>query len=464
MSSSTTTPACSGAALLQKIACTQKPVTSSKPNPVSEKKQDPLKPKPVQEKKTSSSEVKAGGGQETRSSETEANTGEYTRYSETKAGGAREETRSSETEAGPRKHKRSYKTKAGGAGEETRSSETKAFIGKGNSGKSMYNDKYLSYREDPGKEQDGFLQFSGNDPMSPYSKFEVKMSATETGSFHLMCSLNNKYLVRTSPSQHWIRGSNTRPEEDKSKWSCTLFKPIPVDDHNGDGNLIVVRFLHVQLNHYACLFRSGPPFGDCLFAGWKSPNQDLCDACSVIDWESLHQIRVGDSSQQVTPKPEPSRGKEIVDSNRVSFNIISSADKFWGAVFASTKILPKALPQAYKAIKVMKGDGFSQGSVREITFGQGDVEKLEEKISYVDHETKTMTWSLIQGGMLNHYETFKITITVAEKKRHDRGCRVNWSYVGTNPKPGFDKDALMELFQDTFETVDDYLEANEARD
>nr|AIU47277.1 amaranthin-like lectin [Linum usitatissimum] len=401
--------------------------------------------------------------------------------------------------------------------------------------KSMYNNKYLSYRDEPGKEHDGFLQFSEDDPTSLYSKFEVKMSTSEKGSFHLMCSFNDKYLVRKSSSENWIRGSSNQSEEDKSKWSCTLFKPVLVTDHNGDQKSMVVRFLHVQLNHYACLFKGDPK--DCLYAGWSSPNKELCDACSVIDWESLHDTRVipkrfGDSSKKPMPptkpnpvpekkqdplkpkpvqekkqdppkpkpvpemkqtppklksvpentqdppnpkavvpekkqdplKPKPSPGKETVESDQLDFNVISSADKFWGAVFAFTKILPKALPQTYKSIKIMRGDGFSQGSIHEISFTQGDVEKLEEKIAYVDHETKTITWSLIQGGMLTHYETFKITITVSPKKRRDRGCRVNWSYVGTNPKPGFDKDGLMKLFQKTFEAVDDYLEANEARD
>ncbi|CAN0925556.1 hypothetical protein LINGRAHAP2_LOCUS34827 [Linum grandiflorum] len=191
--------------------------------------------------------------------------------------------------------------------------------------KSMYNDKYLSYRDEAGKEQDGFLQFSESDPTSPFSKFEIKPSTTERGSVHLISSFNNKYLIRKSPTQHWIRGAGNRPEEDKSKWSCTLFKPVPVDEYDGvDEDLTVVRFLHVQLDHYACLFRSGPPFGDCLFAGWKSPNQDLCDACSVIDWESLHQTKitkhVGDSSKRPVVAPEkkqdPAKPKPVVVPER----------------------------------------------------------------------------------------------------------------------------------------------------
>ena len=54
-----------------------------------------------------------------------------------------------------------------------------------------------------------------------------------------------------------------------------------------DGDAQTVRFRHVQLGQYACLWRLPPPYGDCLFAGSASIDKDLCDVCIIIDWESL---------------------------------------------------------------------------------------------------------------------------------------------------------------------------------
>ncbi|CAN1852750.1 MLP-like protein 423 [Linum perenne] len=752
--------------------------------------------------------------------------------------------------------------------------------------KSRYNHKYLRYRSERG-EQHGFLQFSLEDDKASavanqYTKFEVRKARSGDGLVHLKCCYNNKYLVRSSATKWWISATANNVEEDASKWSCTLFKPVYVNNEGG-GATRMVRFWHVQLQHYACLFRSGPPFGECLYAGWKDPNQDLCDVCTIIDWEkeqqdedvtrdqsgseeedevvspprmprvstpprwgghsgrlsprrgghrgslsprrgghlgSLSPIRHGgrdktnmrnsdneyytrprhprhqdgkkinsddednthrrhpqrgsghsispasrrhhqdgkktdhddeyntrprhppqhaggrarsptstrhhqdgkktdhddeynthprhpsqhaggrarspsstrhhqdgkktdhddeyntrprhpsqhaggharsssstrhhqdgkktdhddeyntrprhpaqhaggrstspsrhhqdgrktnhddedntrprrpqqaaggrstspsrnhqdgrktnrddedntrprhpqhaggrstspsrhnqdgrktnrndedntrprhpqraggslsperpdnrkqnnkpnSDNEEYTrhgnqqthdakgkpytydiPKQEPDKHERYIAkysirsithtkitvgshllphscadtstcSDEVEFNVISSADTFWGAVFVSTKLLPKALSHIYKDIKVISGDGFSEGSIREISFTQGLVGTFKERIVYVDHETKTIKWSLLEGGMLNQYERFKITISVAPKKRRDRGSRVKWSYVGTNPKQKFNKEEFKKLFQKTFEAVDDYLENNAARD
>ncbi|CAL1357199.1 unnamed protein product [Linum trigynum] len=695
--------------------------------------------------------------------------------------------------------------------------------------KSRYNRKYLRYRHEGG-EQHGFLQFSEDKATSQYAKFKVKVAKSGDGLVHLKCCYNNKYLVRCSPKHWWISGAADRPEEDRSKWSCTLFNPVYV---NGDP--ATVRFLHVQLGHYACLFRSGPPFGDCLYAGWEDPNQDLCDVCMIIDCDSLApsykdedgdltdqsvedeevevtqpslvNVRQGGSSKaghgsgasplkkyfrdededenngdqfanmgtsrtqpsrKTTQKPRsgeqggeviggqeeanktrpsrmsaqqsrpsngthgvnapgneysrdqdddngdgsedeviketlpswkknqfggvsrgsndhgrqygredneddgpqygeknartrpsqrnnqkpiygnasgginaldkkygryedgdkpipkptrPPKGQEATsskhvwcedeeddagsavgestlthrggniqqpkhgnarrginapnsygrnadeyynsgyrsaeestmtrpqwgniqqpkfgnvrhdynapsnygqdeeenynvryqsagersttsrpirgttqqpgfssnrryendgisndlssfyknladckrqvpkeESDEVEFTVVSSANDFWGAIFASTDILPKALPDLYAAITVVSGDGFSKGSVREITFARGKQtpwQKSEEQIVYVDHEKKTVTWSVIQGGMLNYYDTFKVTMAVTPKKHPKRkGSTVNWSCHGTNPR-GFDREALKRFVKMTFDDVDAYLE------
>ncbi|CAN1815008.1 hypothetical protein LINPERHAP1_LOCUS27290 [Linum perenne] len=49
----------------------------------------------------------------------------------------------------------------------------------------------------------------------------------------------------------------------------------------------------------------------------------------------------------------------------------SSANDVWGAITAATAIYPRAMRDLYDKIQTVKGDGFTAGSMRTITFGYG---------------------------------------------------------------------------------------------
>ncbi|CAL5352415.1 unnamed protein product [Camellia sinensis] len=149
--------------------------------------------------------------------------------------------------------------------------------------KSNYN-KYLQYIHESGPVH-GFLQFSQEEVSSPYAKHELEMAKTSNGKrlVHIRCCYNNKYFVRGSANDMWIVASADKPEEDQSKWSCTLFEPLYVDD----GAAQTIRFRHIQLGHYACLWKiATPPHDSCLFAGSPMPDKDQCDVYAIIDWDS----------------------------------------------------------------------------------------------------------------------------------------------------------------------------------
>ena len=59
----------------------------------------------------------------------------------------------------------------------------------------------------------------------------------------------------------------------------------------------------------------------------------------------------------------------------------SSADKFWHGIRDSTTIFPKALPNEYKSIQVLEGDGKSVGSIRLVHFAEGII-KFTNSLSY----------------------------------------------------------------------------------
>ncbi|CAN1190335.1 MLP-like protein 423, partial [Linum perenne] len=148
------------------------------------------------------------------------------------------------------------------------------------------------------------------------------------------------------------------------------------------------------------------------------------------------------------------------------FTIVSSANDYWGAIFAFTEILPKAVPNYYSKINAVKGNGFSEGSIREITFFQVvatgvPLKTSDEQIIYVDHETKTVTWSVINGGMKDFYDILKITVSVEPKiktRPRDYGCIVKWRCEahGENSK-GLNMKSMKQFVKKTFDTLDTYL-------
>lgn len=210
--------------------------------------------------------------------------------------------------------------------------------------KSKYNNKYLRYiHEDV--QIHGFLQFSGEEVVTPYSKFQVERAKNGRGLVHIRCCYNNKYWVRWSKNHCWIVAGADEPDEDQSLWSCTLFEPVHVD-----GDAQTLRFRHVQLGHYACLWRLPPPYGSCLFAGSTSPDNDLCDVCTIIDWESLlilpkHIAFKGDNGQYLSARTidgypylefassdigDPTVGNEVFTTQDGSVRIKSDYfDRFW---------------------------------------------------------------------------------------------------------------------------------------
>ncbi|KAL7241138.1 hypothetical protein ACSBR2_006712 [Camellia fascicularis] len=98
---------------------------------------------------------------------------------------------------------------------------------------------------------------------------------------------SNKCFVRKSANDSWIVAGADEPEEDRSKWSCTLFEPFYVDNDDDNDDAQTVRFHHIQLGCYACLWREATPCDLCLCAGSPVPDKDQCDVYTIIDWESL---------------------------------------------------------------------------------------------------------------------------------------------------------------------------------
>ncbi|XP_021912487.1 uncharacterized protein LOC110826197 [Carica papaya] len=196
--------------------------------------------------------------------------------------------------------------------------------------KSPKNNKYLRYiHEDV--QVHSLLQFTGEEAVNPYVKFEVEPAKTVKGLVHIKCCYNNKYWVRWTDKNYWIVCAADQPEEDVSKWNCTLFKPTIIG-----GNLENVRLLHVQLNQYCALWFTNTYHNRCLFAGAKEPDQYSVTKLAVFDWESFlifpkHVAFKGDndlllSARWINGKPHNEFAIDDVGNPSVGYEIFTTND------------------------------------------------------------------------------------------------------------------------------------------
>ncbi|KAG5050692.1 hypothetical protein AAZX31_02G030300 [Glycine max] len=149
------------------------------------------------------------------------------------------------------------------------------------------------------------------------------------------------------------------------------------------------------------------------------------------------------------------RGKLEVD-----IDLKSNADKYWQTLRNSTEIFPKAFPHDYKSIEVLEGDGKSPGSIRHISYGEGSplVKSSFEKIEAVDEEKKVVSYTIIDGELLQHYKTFKGDISVTPI---GDGCEVKWSAAYEKVSHDISDPTLVKDFAvKNFLEVDAYVQAN----
>ncbi|KAJ0976006.1 hypothetical protein J5N97_017971 [Dioscorea zingiberensis] len=128
----------------------------------------------------------------------------------------------------------------------------------------------------------GYLTFGETQVVSPYAKFEVER-ADEDGLVHIRSCQNNKYLVQVKKvpfTGKCIAATAEKPENDQSKESCTLFKPITVDAATN-----TFRIMHVQTGCYLCLW----PQNDShrVLASYKVHDFEKLDIFKITDWNSL---------------------------------------------------------------------------------------------------------------------------------------------------------------------------------
>ncbi|KAL1551606.1 hypothetical protein AAHA92_19427 [Salvia divinorum] len=90
------------------------------------------------------------------------------------------------------------------------------------------------------KDDNGAVALGEEDVFSTKARIEVEQAKTDSKYVNLRFSYTNRYMHRTSDGSWAMAAVSTKPQEDMSEPSCTLFEPVKVDD---DG---VFYLIHAQ--------------------------------------------------------------------------------------------------------------------------------------------------------------------------------------------------------------------------
>ncbi|CAM0870080.1 unnamed protein product [Alopecurus aequalis] len=148
--------------------------------------------------------------------------------------------------------------------------------------KSKMNGRYLRYSPEKGK----ILEVSGEDALSPYTRFRAEPSKEHDGHVHIRCCYNNMYWVAREVNHEWcLIGDANEPQENLSDPSCTLLRHEPSSDHVDNTNL-----QHARLKRTVYMLADAHPAEKTLRAGYLLlGNKDKLDGdaymFSVINLE-----------------------------------------------------------------------------------------------------------------------------------------------------------------------------------
>ncbi|KAL5204913.1 hypothetical protein ABZP36_009784 [Zizania latifolia] len=165
--------------------------------------------------------------------------------------------------------------------------------------RSDQNGSYLRYvHESDGKT---FLDASGEDCISPHTRFYVEPSKQHDGLVHIRCCYNNKYWAAVQQQQQqqeeegdvggWIIRPADELEDDLSKPSCTLFKLDAATENQPQS----VRLLLAQLGKHVSMFSSSDKannkVANYLHVRREEPEEDdILSAYTVLDLSEEKQL------------------------------------------------------------------------------------------------------------------------------------------------------------------------------
>ncbi|XP_015895454.3 kirola [Ziziphus jujuba] len=88
-------------------------------------------------------------------------------------------------------------------------------------------------------------------------------------------------------------------------------------------------------------------------------------------------------------------------------------------------VLPNISSDIVQKVELQEGDWGTLGSVKNWDYTlDGKQLSIKEKVEVVDDDNKSITFSILDGAILEHYKSFKATIQVTDK---EEGSLVKWT-------------------------------------
>ncbi|KAI3864405.1 hypothetical protein MKX03_028441 [Papaver bracteatum] len=108
-----------------------------------------------------------------------------------------------------------------------------------------------------------------------------------------------------------------------------------------------------------------------------------------------------------------------------------SADQFYSFLKNDMTKLPQVCPHIFKSFEILAGDGKSAGTIWIVKFATGTShqEMVKEKIVAMDDESRTISFSIMDGDLLNKFPKVDYTMTVTPivTQGSEQSCLVKMS-------------------------------------
>ncbi|KAL1539370.1 MLP-like protein 423 [Salvia divinorum] len=107
----------------------------------------------------------------------------------------------------------------------------------------------------------------------------------------------------------------------------------------------------------------------------------------------------------------------------IELELKTSPEKLWKNLKEFVTLLPNAMPDVYEGINVIEGDGRSVGSIFVSTFKPSEMKPVvsisKERLEIVDDGKKILSYSFLEGEILENYKNFRVVIYVGSSTKSD---------------------------------------------
>ncbi|XP_061341108.1 MLP-like protein 43 [Gastrolobium bilobum] len=149
-----------------------------------------------------------------------------------------------------------------------------------------------------------------------------------------------------------------------------------------------------------------------------------------------------------------------VEKLETDVHIKASAEQFHDVFCSRTHHLANVCPEKIQGVEIHEGEWGTEGSIvfwNYVHDGKACVAK--ELVEAIDTENNTITFKVLEGDLLEHYKSFRITIHVIPQ---EEGSVAHWTMEYEKLKDHIpDPHTLLQLAIDVSHDIDSHLIAQD---